>query len=301
MKPGYIDKMLAGKEVPFGPRKIVIDDPFHNRKAMMKHGKGIPGAYVYQDKVTGATYVGGALNLYSGSSSYFFPSIVGTQSRRVYRYFYKYGYDNLMLTYFIMPTNSTVTEVMALEQFMIDTLKPDLNVDPIAGGMHGYHEPMSEAMRIKLRKERGTSFFVYDSVANGLLFYFDSIQNACDTIHIHRSTINSCLESGGSILYMDRFIFSTEPIDSYTTDLSLSLEDLQVLFKEVSATWTPVQPASKAVLAENVLHPHLTASYPGINEFARAVKGDRGTIRDYVNGVKPAGSLYRRQWKLTQL
>ena len=237
MKPGYIDKCIEDKEVPYGPRKVVIDDPFHNRKAMMENGKGHPGVYVFQDKVTGATYVGGAeSNLYSRSSSYFFPSIVGTLERRVYRYFHKYQYDNLMLTYFILPVNSTVSQVLELEQFMIDTLKPDLNVDQIAGGMSGYHEPMSEAMRIKLRKERGTSFFVYDLVTNSLLFSFDSIQHAVDTLGIHRATINSCLDSGGTLSYMGRFIFSTESLDTFQYDFSLSLKTLQRFFEEVRAT-----------------------------------------------------------------
>jgi hypothetical protein len=236
MKPGYIDAALVGKEVPFRPRKIVIDDPFHNRKAMMEHGKGLPGVYVFQDKVTGATYVGGAVNLYSRASSYFFPSIIGTLCRRVYRYLYEYGYDNLMLTYFVLPSNATVSDILQLEQFMIDLLKPDLNVDLVAGDMTGYHEPMSESRRLKLRRERGTHFFVYDCTFNGLLFFFDSIQHACDTLHIHRSTINSCLGSKGTNLYMNRFIFSLGPIDSYVLDYSLSLEDLQLLFKEVVST-----------------------------------------------------------------
>lgn len=204
-----------------------------------------------------------------------------------------------MLTYFILPVGSTVSQVLELEQFMIDTLKPDLNVDPIAGGMSGHHEPMSQAMRTKLRKERGTSFFVYDLVTSSLIHSFDSIQHAVDNLGIHRATINSCLESGGTLSYMGRFIFSTEPIDTFQHDLSLSLETLQRFFNEVRVTWAPMRPTSRGLLAENVLHPHLSATYSGISEFSRATKGDRATIRKYLNGAKPA--LYRNQWKLTQL
>jgi hypothetical protein len=50
-----------------------------------------------------------------------------------------------------------------------------------------------------------------------------------------------------------------------------------------------------------MVHSHLTGSFSGISAFARSVKGDRGVIRDYVNGVKPVGSLYRGQWKLTRI
>jgi len=36
-------------------------------------------------------------------------------------------------------------------------------------------------------------------------------------------------------------------------------------------------------------------TYNSINEFAKAVKGDRSTIRNYLNGKKPLGSLYKNQ------
>ena len=62
-----------------------------------------------------------------------------------------------------------------------------------------------------------------------------------------------------------------------------------------------MRPISRGLLAENVLHPNLSATYSTISEFSRAIKGDRATIRQYLNGTKPAGSLYRSQWKLTQL
>ena len=302
MKPGYINQCLEGKEVPYGLRKVVIHDPFHNRHIMQEHAKGHPGCYVFQDKVTGATYVGGAeSNLYSRSCSYFFPSIVKTEERRVLRYFLKYGYNNLMLTYFVLPVTATVSQVLEVEQFLIDTLKPDLNVDLIAGGMSGYHEPMSEALRLKLRQERGTSFFVYDLVTNSLIFSFDSIQYAVDQLNIHRATINSLLDGEGTVSYMDRFIFCVDPMGTFKYDFSLSVKSLKRLFTEVRSTWTPIQPASRGLLAENVLHPQLSTTYSGISEFSRAIKGDRATIRQYLNGTKPAGSLYRNQWKLTQL
>ena len=75
-----------------------------------------------------------------------------------------------------------------------------------------------------------------------------------------------------------------------------------------------IQPKSKPILAENVLHSdpkgdflgptahesHLTKEYPSLNSFAIAVKGDRETIRQYLNGQR-SGQLYRKQWKLIEL
>lgn len=49
-----------------------------------------------------------------------------------------------------------------------------------------------------------------------------------------------------------------------------------------------------------MLQPHLTKEYPSLNSFALAVKGDRETIRHYLNGHR-SGQLYRKQWKLTEV
>jgi hypothetical protein len=62
------------------------------------------------------------------------PSILKTKARRVLRYLNKYGFNNLKLTIYIMNINSSLEEVVALEQYFIDTLKPNLNVDLVANG-----------------------------------------------------------------------------------------------------------------------------------------------------------------------
>ena len=178
---------------------------------------------------------------------------------------------------------------------MIDTLCPDLNVDLIAGGMKGYHAPMSEAARLKLRIERGIGFYVYDAVKLEFLYYFDSIQNARLLIRAHRATVIKCLNT--NFLFVGRFVFSTELLSNYTYGLSLSLQDLQRRIERARLNYIPVQPASKTVLAENVIHPELTAVFPTITDFARAVGGNRSTARRYLNGSK--GKLYLNQWKLS--
>lgn len=117
----YIDSCISGKTPPHNCKSVLIDDPFNNRQLIIQHGKGVPGVYVFQDKVSGAMYVGSAKNLYNRVTSYFMPSIVGTNERRVYRYFNKYGYANLRLTLFILPTNTSVTNILQLEQFLLIT------------------------------------------------------------------------------------------------------------------------------------------------------------------------------------
>ncbi len=52
--------------------------------------------------------------------------------------------------------------------------------------------------------------------------------------------------------------------------------------------------------------PHLLcavgpATYNSIGEFARKINVDRGSIRPYINGEKPAGSLYKNEWLLSPI
>jgi hypothetical protein len=77
-------------------------------------------------------YVGHSINLYNRISSYFMPSILKTKARRILRYLNKYGFSNLKLTIYIMDEKSSLEQVVELEQYFIDSLKPNLNVDLVA-------------------------------------------------------------------------------------------------------------------------------------------------------------------------
>jgi len=77
-------------------------------------------------------YVGHSINLYNRISSYFMHSILKTKARRVLRYFNKHGFNEMMLTIYIMDEKVSLEQVVELEQYFIDTLKPNLNVDLIA-------------------------------------------------------------------------------------------------------------------------------------------------------------------------
>lgn len=274
---------------PHKHKSVVINDPYHNRKNVILHGKQQPGVYVFKDLVTGACYVGGAINLYNRVTWYFFPSVINSSGRRVYRYFKQYGYDNLELTLHILPIGSTVTQVTQLEQYYINTLLPDLNVDTVAGGMEGTHTPMSQENRDKLRKERGLVVYLYDTVLGALIHTFPSKSVLYSGLSIHHKTLNKYL--GTSIHYLDRFIFSYKELTQYAKDMILSLDDLNALLAEAKGSYVSPQPALKPIYAKNVLHPQLSKRYDGINIFAKAICGDRGTIRSHIDKK----TLYRRQ------
>jgi hypothetical protein len=67
----------------------------------------------------------------------------------------------------------------------------------------GYHEPMSQEIRDRLRKQRGTPIYVYNQEDFTLLYVFESKQNMYDTINIHHKTLSNCLNTGN--LYLDTF------------------------------------------------------------------------------------------------
>ena len=149
-------------------------------------------------------YVGHSINLYNRISSYFMPSILNSKARRVLRYLNKYGFSNIKLTIYIMNENSSLNQVVELEQHFIDSLKPNLNVDLVASGS-GHHEPMSQEMRNKLRKMRGTPIYMYSAKDFTLLYIFDSKTQVYSLINIHHVTLTDCLNLGNT--YLDTFLF----------------------------------------------------------------------------------------------
>lgn len=176
-------------------KKFEILDPFNNRAKIAEVGKGSKGVYLFTLDSTTSTpfsgrveiestdkkmaYVGSSINLYNRVCSYFMPSILAKADRKVLRYFNKYGFSNVKLTLFILDSTATWSEVIELEQYFIDLLSPNLNVDLVAGGYAlkgGYHTPMSSEARNRLRQIRGTPIYIYDSITKTLIFISESKQ-----------------------------------------------------------------------------------------------------------------------------
>ena len=296
----YINNI--NKRPPFEYKEFIINDPYNNRDKIAKVASKTKGVYIFEVIKSKIFYVGSSINLYNRVCSYFMPSILANADRRVLRYFRKYGFKDVKLTLYILPLESSVEQTIQLEQYFIDLYSSTnslLNVDLVAGGKMGTHAPMSLETREKLRKERGIAFFVYDTITDSLIYKFQSKQHAYDNIHIDHSTLNNCLNNG--ILYLDRLMFSIEIISEFPFESFVSLEDLKSLILEKQIEKREVQIKSKKIYAENIKHPNLSKIFKSINSFAKAVKGDRGTIRTYINNSKKKESLYRKQWKLTKI
>src|SRR5277367_1725820 len=153
-----------------------IENPFDNRKQILNIAKNKKGVYIFEILEKNLYYIGSSINLYSRVCSYFMPSILNKADRYVLRYFKKYGFKNVNLILHILEDLATLREILDLEKYFITKYSKNklLNIEIIPGS--GYHLPMSEEAKIKLRKIRGQAFYVYDELSKSLIFIFDSKQ-----------------------------------------------------------------------------------------------------------------------------
>lgn len=276
--------------------KILVNDPFNNRDIILKVTKKQKGVYIWESEDGKHIYVGHSINLYNRINSYFMPSILKTKARRVLRYLNKYGFSNIKLTIYIMDEKSSLEQVVALEQQFIDNLKPNLNVDLVASSS-GYHSPMSQEIRDRLRKQRGTPVYVYTAEDFTLLYIFESKQYMYDSINIHHTSLNDCLNLG--ILYLDTFLFSLDLIEESTKTNLLSLDIIKSLVKDKRDVYNIKHPAAKAILAEFKDDSSKNLEFNSLNSLANHLKGDRQVIRGYLKENK--SSYYRGKWKFSYL
>lgn len=272
--------------------KIFIENPFNNRKLILKVAKNQKGVYIWE--YNNNAYVGHSINLYNRISSYFMPSILKTKARRVLRYFNKYGFENTNLTIYIMNENSSLDEVVRLEQYFINTLNPSLNVDLVASSS-GHHEPMSQEIRDRLCKQRGTPVYVYNVEDFTLLYIYGSKQHMYDSINIHHNTLSNCLNTGD--IYLDAFFFSLDLIEESENTNLLSLEEIKELVSNKRDSYDIKHPAAKGILAEFKDDSNKNLEFPSLNSLANHLKGDRQIIREYLKGER--SGYYRGKWKFT--
>jgi len=172
-------------------------DPLNSRDKIRDITKGKPGVYVWTNVKNGKQYVGSSINLNNRIFSYFYPSIVASGTRYIYRALYKWGMINFTLTIHILPTESDLSTVLQLEQHYIDTLKPAYNILKVAGSSVG--KPFSEENKQKFREERGTKIFVYNADGTQLLYVFLSRTQLFSTVHIDYTTLKAFLKYGRSL------------------------------------------------------------------------------------------------------
>lgn len=216
------------------------------------------------------------------------PSILACANRPVLKYLLVNSFNNVTLTIHSLNPNSVIT-TLQLEQYFIDSLKPNLNVD-LSAKSTAFHEPLSR--REYFSNIRGTGIFIYDIKTGCLVFTSASLQYLEDFLSIHKNTVHKYSIQGK--LFLGRFWLSLDILPELNNSKPLDLESFKALLTQcrMEQDKSKGKPQSKQILAQNSLNPTLTKTYSSIKAFAAAVKGDRGTIRSYLN--KP-GFLYRKQ------
>ena len=274
--------------------KILVDNPFNNRDIILKVSKKQKGVYIWESLDSKHKYLGHSINLYNRISSYFMPSILNTKAGRVLRYLNKHGFSDMKLTIYIMDDNSSLEQIVELEQYFLDTLKPNLNIDLVASSS-GYHEPMSQEIREKLRKKRGIPVYIYKADDFTLLYIFESKQHMYDSISIHHNTLNDCLNLGS--IYLDTLFFSLDLIEESSKTNILTLDEIKNLVNDKRDVYNVKHPAAKAILAEFKDDTRKNLVFYSLNSLAKHLKGDRQVIREYLTGKK--SGYYRGKWTFT--
>ena len=273
--------------------KVLVEDPYNNRDTILKLTKNQKGVYVWETLDGKSMYVGHSINLYNRISSYFMPSILKTKARRVLRHLNKHGFSDIKSTLYIMDIKSSLDQVVSLEQHFINALKPNLNVDLVASSS-GYHEPMAEQIRKRLRKERGTPVYIYDAETLTLLHIFESKTHMYNTINIHHKTLKDCLDLGS--LYLDSLFLYLDLLE--TVSISLLGEDqVKYLVNPKRNLYKVKHPGAKAILAEFKDEASKNLEFDYLHSLAKHLKGDRQVIREYLLGKK--SGYYRGKWRFT--
>jgi NUMOD1 domain/GIY-YIG catalytic domain len=266
--------------------EIFIPNAFHNRNEIAAVAKKAIGVYIFKTSTVGKTncygYVGSSISLYNRVCSYFMPSILAKGDRRVLRYFHKYGFNDVSLTLYIMEDGATSKMAVELEQYFINTLAPNLNVDLVASST-GYHEPMSMEWSKYLRELRGTPVYVYDTATSNLIHMFDSKTYLYKKLKVDHRTLEKYLASGNP--FLNRFLFSLTAITNFSVDALLTIDDLQLLFSQERANRdSSINDRSISILAENIKNHKLSVKFSSLNACANGLKADRGTLRLYLQG-----------------
>lgn len=151
-------------------------------------------------------------------------------------------------------------------------------------------------MREQLREQRGIPVFVYDANDFTLLHIFPAKQYMFNTINIHHKTLEDCIDNGQ--LYLDTFFLSLDLIEESTNNL-LTLDEIKALVDKKREIYLVKHPAARVILAEFKDDSSLNRVFHSINSLAKELKGDRTTIKKYLNGTRPG--YYRGKWKFTYL
>jgi len=110
---------------------------------------------------------------------------------------------------------------------------------------------------------------------------------------VDRRHLDPILNGEREYPFLSRFLFTLTPHPEMSVDGVLAMEDLKLLIASVRADNPKNNDKRKSVHAENINDANLTQSFVSLTNCADSLKGDRSTIRGYLN--ETSRGLYRGQ------
>jgi hypothetical protein len=124
---------------------IVYSNAKSERLQILKDNKNLTGIYMFTNIESGKKYIGSAVDLSIRFRSYYSKThLVRYNKSYIYNVLHYHGYSafSLSILEYIDITNLSKEEVRRLiierEQWYIDTINPEYNINPTAGSLLGY-------------------------------------------------------------------------------------------------------------------------------------------------------------------
>jgi group I intron endonuclease len=125
----------------------IYEDPLNQRNLIRDENNGKIGVYCWINKETGDFYIGSGDPLYVRISDYYQSWYYLSRSNTyIVRAIFKYGIRNfsLMILEYCESDN-----LIMCEQKWIDKLKPEYNINPIAGSTKGYKHTIESIEKMR--------------------------------------------------------------------------------------------------------------------------------------------------------
>lgn len=138
-------------EYEYNYTNLLID-----KNKILKDNKDKSGVYRFINKKNNKSYVGSSNNLYYRLLNYFSPKFLEKKiiinNSCIYRALLKYGYENFTLQILSYCSKDDKSNLLKLEQYFIDSIKPEYNILKIAGSNLGFKHSPETLFKFKSRK-----------------------------------------------------------------------------------------------------------------------------------------------------
>lgn len=192
--------------------------PYENRAVIYKDNNNKSGIYRWYNLINGKCYIGSANNLRNRFYQYLSISNITNglikYNSIIYKALLKYKYDDFKLE--ILEYSNT-NNLIKLEQYYIDLLKPEYNILPQAGSTLGHkhtlatinklksYKPTPETLiKLRLAKILSGNVLVVINKKNNNITKYPSIREAARNLNVTHTGLIYCMDR--NILLKDTYL-----------------------------------------------------------------------------------------------